>query len=83
VKEAFYAKNTKGRRGMGHRVLQGPQQRFIMLPTAEERVRVIVRETLEEITSFGDGGPSPASSTACNSLASDSKGNIYTTRLRG
>src|SRR5712692_2216258 len=44
-----------------------------------ERVRVIVRETLEEITSFGDGGRQPGQFYGVHSLASDSKGNIYTT----
>jgi hypothetical protein len=57
-----------------------PQQRFIMLADGQnERVRVIVRDTLREITSFGDGGRQPGEFYGVHSIASDSKGNLYTT----
>jgi DNA-binding beta-propeller fold protein YncE len=81
VKEAFYAKNTKGAGAVWDIVFsKDPQQRFIMLADGQnERVRVIVRETLEEITSFGDGGRQPGQFYGVHSIASDSKGNIYTT----
>jgi len=51
VKEAFYAKNTKGAGAVWDIVFsKDPQQRFIMLADGQnERVRVVVRETLEEI----------------------------------
>jgi len=81
VKEAFYAKNTKGAGAVWDIVFsKDPQQRFIMLADGQnERVRVIVRETLEEITSFGDGGRQPGQFYGVHSIASDSKGNLYTT----
>src|SRR5215510_9964012 len=81
VKEAFYAKNTKGAGSVWDIVFsKDPQQRFIMLADGQnERVRVIVRETLQEITSFGDGGRQPGQFYGVHSIASDSKGNIYTT----
>jgi DNA-binding beta-propeller fold protein YncE len=81
VKEAFYAKNTKGAGAVWDIVFsKDPQQRFIMVADGQnERVRVIVRETLEEITSFGDGGRQPGQFYGVHSLASDSKGNLYTT----
>jgi DNA-binding beta-propeller fold protein YncE len=81
VKEQFYAKNTKGAGAVWDIVFsKDPQQRFIMLADGQnERVRVIVRETLEEITSFGDGGRQPGQFYGVHSLASDSKGNLYTT----
>jgi DNA-binding beta-propeller fold protein YncE len=81
VKEAFYAKNTKGAGAVWDIVFsKDPQQRFIMLADGQnERVRVVVRETLEEITSFGDGGRQPGQFYGVHSLASDSKGNLYTT----
>jgi hypothetical protein len=44
-----------------------------------ERVRIILRETLEELTSFGDGGRQPGQFHAFIPFASDSKGNLYTT----
>jgi DNA-binding beta-propeller fold protein YncE len=81
VKEQFYAKNTKGAGAVWDIVFsKDPQQRFIMLADGQnERVRVIVRETLEEITSFGDGGRQPGQFYGVHSIASDSKGNLYTT----
>jgi DNA-binding beta-propeller fold protein YncE len=81
VKEQFYAKNTRGAGAVWDIVFsKDPQQRFVMLADGQnERVRVIVRETLEEITSFGDGGRQPGQFYGVHSLASDSKGNIYTT----
>jgi hypothetical protein len=42
-------------------------------------VRIIVRETLTEVTAFGDGGRQPGQFFGVRSIASDSKGNIYTT----
>ena len=44
-----------------------------------ERIRVILRDTLEELTSFGDGGRQPGQFYGVHSIASDSKGNLYTT----
>ncbi len=81
VKEQFYAKNTRGAGAVWDIVFsKDPQQRFIMLADGQnERVRVIVRETLEEITSFGDGGRQPGQFYGVHSVASDSKGNLYTT----
>ena len=81
VKEAFYAKNTRGAGAVWDIVFsKDPQQRFIMLADGQnERVRVIVRDTLEEITSFGDGGRQPGQFYGVHSIASDSKGNLYTT----
>ena len=37
------------------------------------------RESLTELTSFGDGGRQPGQFYAVHSIATDSKGNIYTT----
>ena len=42
-------------------------------------VRVIVRDTLAEITNFGDGGRQPGQFYGVHSIAIDSKGNLYTT----
>ena len=43
------------------------------------KVRVILRETLQELTNFGDGGRQPGQFYAVHSIATDSKGNLYTT----
>ncbi len=81
VKEAFYARNTRGAGGVWDIVFtKDPQQKFILLADGQnERIRVIVRETLEEITSFGDGGRQPGQFYGVHSIALDSKGNLYTT----
>jgi hypothetical protein len=44
-----------------------------------EKVRIILRETLEELTTFGDGGRQPGQFYGVHSIATDSKGNLYTT----
>ena len=81
VKEHFYARNTKGAGAVWDIVFtKDPQQKYILLADGQnERVRVIVRDTLEEITSFGDGGRQPGQFYGVHSVASDSKGNLYTT----
>ena len=71
-----------GRRiGVGHRLLQGSgsSASSILADGQNEQVRVILRETLEELTSFGDGGRQPGQFYGVHSIASDSKGNLYTT----
>jgi DNA-binding beta-propeller fold protein YncE len=81
VKEAFYAKNTLGSGSAWDIAFsKDPQQRFIFLADGQNnRVRIIVRETLEEITAFGDGGRQPGQFYGVHSIATDSKGNLYTT----
>jgi len=44
-----------------------------------ERVNVLLRESLEVLTSFGDGGRQPGQFFAVHSIVTDSKGNLYTT----
>jgi len=40
---------------------------------------IIQRDTMQILTSFGDGGRQPGQFFAVHSIATDSKGNIYTT----
>jgi len=54
---------------------------MILADGQNERVRIILRETLEEIASFGDGGRQPGQFYGVHSIASDSKGNLYTTEI--
>jgi DNA-binding beta-propeller fold protein YncE len=81
VKEAFYAKNTLGSGSAWDIAFsRDAQQRFMFLADGQNnRVRIIVRETLEEITAFGDGGRQPGQFYGVHSIATDSKGNLYTT----
>ncbi len=81
VKEAFYAKNTRGAGSVWDITFsKDPDQKFILLADGQnERVRIIQRDTLEELASFGDGGRQPGQFFGVHSIATDSKGNIYTT----
>ena len=56
------------------------QQKFIYLADGKnERVYVMDRQSLEIITQFGDGGRQPGQFFAVHSIATDSRGNIFTT----
>ncbi len=81
VKEAFYAKNTLGAGSVWDFVFtKDPEQKYILVTDGQnERIRVIQRDTLEEISSFGGGGRQPGQFYGVHSIASDSKGNLYTT----
>ena len=81
VKEAFYAKNTLGAGSVWDFVFtKDPEQKYILVTDGQnERIRVIQRDTLEEISSFGGGGRKPGQFYGVHSIASDSKGNLYTT----
>jgi DNA-binding beta-propeller fold protein YncE len=57
-----------------------PQQKYIFLADGKnERIYVIDRQSLEVLTEFGDGGRQPGMWFAVHSIATDSKGNIFTT----
>ena len=81
VKEAFFAKNTLASGSVWDIAFsKDPEQRFIFMADGQnEKVRIVVRETLEEVTTFGDGGRQPGQFYGVHSIATDSKDNIYTT----
>jgi DNA-binding beta-propeller fold protein YncE len=81
VKEAFYARNTLGDGSTWDIAFsKDPQQRFLFLLDGQtNKVRILLRETLEELTNFGDGGRQPGLFYGVHSVAIDSKGNLYTT----
>ena len=81
VKEGFYAKNTLASGSAWDIAFsRDPEQRFIyMADGINDRVRIILRETMREITSFGDGGRQAGQFYGVHSVATDSKGNLYTT----
>ena len=57
-----------------------PAQKFLYLADGKnEKIYVMDRQSLEVLTSFGDGGRQPGQFFAVHSIATDSKGNIYTT----
>jgi DNA-binding beta-propeller fold protein YncE len=56
-----------------------PQQRYLYVADgANMKIWVLNRESLEVVTSFGDGGRVPGTFYAVHSIATDSKGNLYT-----
>jgi DNA-binding beta-propeller fold protein YncE len=81
VREAFFETTTLGSGSLWDMTLSpDPEQRFIYASDGENRkVRIIDRKTLEVLYSFGDGGQGPGQFYGVHSIATDSKGNIYTT----
>ena len=81
VKEMIIAKRTLGDGSVWDIAFsKDPQQKYIYLADgANEKVYIMLRDTLEILTSFGDGGRQPGQFYAVHSIATDSKGNIYTT----
>ena len=81
VKEVFIAKNTLGDGSAWDIAFsKDPQQKYIYLADgSNEKVYIMLRETMEILTSFGDGGRQPGQFYAVHSIATDSKGNVYTT----
>jgi DNA-binding beta-propeller fold protein YncE len=55
------------------------QQYVYLADGRNERIYVMDRKSLEVLTMFGDGGRQPGQFFAVHSIATDSKGHIYTT----
>ena len=81
VKEKFIAPQTLGDGSVWDIAFsRDPEQKFIYLADGKNmKVYIIDRESLEILTSFGDGGRQPGQFFAVHSIATDSQGNIYTT----
>ena len=81
VKEAFFAKNSLGDGSVFDLAFSNdPAQTYLYMADGNNmKIRILRRDTLEEITSFGDGGRQPGQFYAVHSIAIDSKGNLYTT----
>mgnify|MGYP000930990442 CR=1 FL=1 len=55
------------------------EQKYLYVADGKNmQVHVLLRETLELLTSFGDGGRQPGQFFAVHNVATDSMGNIYT-----
>ena len=81
IKEGFYEKNTLNSGSVWDVAFsKDPQQKYIfMTDGVNEKVKIIDRQTLQELTTFGDGGRQPGQFYGVHSIAIDSKGNLYTT----
>jgi DNA-binding beta-propeller fold protein YncE len=80
-KEVFVAKTTLGDGAVWDIAFsKDPAQKYFYLADgANEKIHVFDRQSMTELTSFGDGGRQPGQFYAVHSIATDSKGNIYTT----
>jgi DNA-binding beta-propeller fold protein YncE len=81
VKEAFIEKQTLGSGSVWDIAFsQDPQQKFLYVADGEnDRVHIVDRTSLEVLTTFGEGGRQPGEFYGVHSIATDSKGNLYTT----
>ena len=81
VKEQWYARRSLSEGSVWDVAFsRDPEQRYLFMADGRnQKVRIILRDTLEEITNFGDGGRQPGQFFGVHSIATDSKGNLYTT----
>ncbi|MCU1343393.1 MAG: hypothetical protein JWN92_2816 [Candidatus Acidoferrum typicum] len=81
VKEKFIAKETLGSGSAWDIAFsKDPEQKYIYLADGEnDRIHILLRDTLEVLTTFGEGGRQPGEFYGPHSIATDSKGNIYVT----
>ncbi|MEO8051168.1 MAG: hypothetical protein ABI833_12200 [Acidobacteriota bacterium] len=81
IKEGFIEKQTLGSGSAWDLAFsKDPQQKYLYLADGEnDRVHILDRQSLEVLTTFGEGGRQPGEFYGVHSIATDSKGNIYTT----
>jgi DNA-binding beta-propeller fold protein YncE len=81
VKEMFIRKETLGSGSVWDIAFsRDAQQKYLYISDGENgKVHILDRQSLELLTSFGDGGRQPGEFYGVHSIATDSKGNIYTT----
>jgi hypothetical protein len=81
VKEAFFDPNTFRSGSVWDMTFsRDPQQTYIYMANGvNQTIHIVLRSTLEVLTSFGDGGRQPGQFYGVHNLATDSKGNLYAT----
>ena len=81
VKEAWVEPDTLGDGSTFDVALsRDPGQKYLYVADgANHKVHILDRDSLEVLTTFGDGGRQPGQFYAVHSVATDSKGNLYTT----
>ena len=81
LREAFIAEQTLGSGSVWDIAFsKDADQTYIYVADGiNEKVHVVQRDTLEVLTSFGDGGRQPSQFFGVHSIATDSQGNVYTT----
>ncbi len=81
VKEAFIDKHTRASGSVWDVAFsKDREQRFLFVADGiNNRIDILDRQSLEVLTSFGDGGRQPGQFYGVHSIAIDSRGNLYTT----
>ena len=81
VKEAFVAKETLGSGSVWDIAFSGDAaQTYLLVPDGtNQEVRVLLRETLEVVSAFGQAGRWAGQFYGAHNIAADSKGNLYVT----
>jgi DNA-binding beta-propeller fold protein YncE len=86
IKEGFIARRTLDDRGTSFEVAFSPDkaQKYLYVPDgANYKIRILDRDTLQMLGSFGRMGPYAGQWHWLHSIATDSKGNIYSAESRG
>jgi DNA-binding beta-propeller fold protein YncE len=80
LREAIIAKATLGDGAVWDLAFSpDPKQQFVYVADGHnKKVRVLRRDNLTEVSSFGQGGRLPGTFYAVGSIAVDSRGNVYT-----
>jgi DNA-binding beta-propeller fold protein YncE len=80
VKEAFIDPNTYRSGSVWDLAFsRDAQQTYLYAANGvDEKINILLRSSLEVLTSFGDGGRAPGQFFGVHNLATDSKGNLYT-----
>ncbi len=81
VKEVFIEKETLGSGSVWEIAFSrdAGQKYMYVADGVNERIHVLERDSLEILTSFGDGGRQPGQFYGVHSIATDSQGNLYST----
>jgi DNA-binding beta-propeller fold protein YncE len=80
LKEAWVAKETRDAGSVWDLAFSAdPRQTYLYVGDGEnELIHILRRDTLEELTAFGDGGRQPGMFYGVHVIGTDSKGNLYT-----
>ncbi|HEV8448522.1 MAG TPA: NHL repeat-containing protein [Gemmatimonadaceae bacterium] len=80
VKEATVEPSTRGSGSVWDIAFsRDPGQKYVYVADgANDKVHILDRASLQELTAFGDGGRQPGLFYAVDGVATDSKGNLYT-----
>ena len=80
VAEYYYYTNTLGAGSVWDIAFsRDAQQAFLFVSDgSNDKIRIVDRRTMKVLTSFGDGGRQPGEFYAVHSIATDSRGNLFT-----